>query len=121
MIAAAELVGRGAQLFEKLVHNLRQRLHLKGERVDELRLNAKPRGAICFVGPSSDGSRAGRTLVNLVGEGLHQAVNGAARASVSARLPGMSHIRTSTVPKLWCGRTSHQISRIVSMNPVLVM
>ena len=33
----------------------------------------------------------------------------------------MSQIRTSTVPKLWCGRTSHQISRIVLMKPVSTM
>ena len=33
----------------------------------------------------------------------------------------MSHTRTSTVPKLWCGRTSHQISRIVLMKPVSIM
>ena len=33
----------------------------------------------------------------------------------------MSHMRTSTVPKLWCGRTSHQISRIVLMKPVSTM
>ena len=33
----------------------------------------------------------------------------------------MSQTRTSTVPKLWCGRTSHQISRIVLMNPVSTM
>ncbi len=33
----------------------------------------------------------------------------------------MSQIRTSTVPKLWCGRTSHQISRIVLIKPVSIM
>ena len=33
----------------------------------------------------------------------------------------MSQMRTSTVPNLWCGRTSHQISRIVLMKPVSIM
>ena len=33
----------------------------------------------------------------------------------------MSQIRTSTVPNCMCGRTSHQISRVVRMNPVSTM
>ncbi len=45
----------------------------------------------------------------------------AVRPRTSSRLGGMSQIRTSTVPKLWCGRTSHQISRIVLIKPVSIM
>ena len=49
---------------------------------------------------------------------MNQALDEAVIPSTCVEAGGMSQIRTSTVPKLWCGRTSHQSSRMVLMNPV---
>ena len=62
-----------------------------------------------------------RAAVDLLGEVVDQALDQGRQAEDVVEVGGMSQIRTSTVPKLWCGRTSHQISRIVLMKPVWTM